>query len=277
MYVGFVRTACLHVHGSIHDVADPDILAECIVHAAQRLDQSGAQPNMFGIQFIQIGTEEVSKDVLRILGDDFRVEHNVRVCLQALLSTVPDVLIQGIVTTTSLNPAQCTFCSGFIIEILLRGIRKLFGTKSIVQSPLGPLSSTTAAYMSIRVSVTPSGVEQEEVSPSGDQANPASIAPHVTAVEQGTLALTEERQEQSQDRISFSDDSSDLASIASRVTQIQGTSTLAEEQKLEQPHEQVSLSGDHISPALIVPHAAAVEQGTLVLTEVSSGSSFVFR
>jgi len=86
VYVGFVRTECLHVHNFIHDVADPDILAECILHAAQRLDKSGVRPNMFGIQFIQIGKEEVLKNVLRILGDYFRGEHNVKVCHQTSLS-----------------------------------------------------------------------------------------------------------------------------------------------------------------------------------------------
>jgi len=178
-----------------------------------------------------------------------------------VIRSVPDVLIQDIVTTTSFNPAQGTFDYGFMIDILLEGIRKLFRTKSIVQSALGPLSSTAVARTSIRVSVTQSSLEQEQVSSSGDQANPVLITPHVTAVNQGTLVLTEERQEQPQDRVSSSDDLTNQALISRRAIQIQETSILAE----QRAYEQVSLSG--ASPASIAPHVAVVEQGTLVPTE----------
>ncbi|KIM60012.1 hypothetical protein SCLCIDRAFT_975800 [Scleroderma citrinum Foug A] len=104
---------------------DPDTLVECIVDAAQRLDMSGVRPDMFGIQFAQMGAEEVTNQVLCILGDNFGARNNVR----------------EIVTTISFDPAQGTFDSSFMIKILLGGIRKLFETKAIVQSALVPLSN----------------------------------------------------------------------------------------------------------------------------------------
>ena len=80
----FVGTVCFH--DFIDNVADPDTLVECIVDAAQRLDMSGVRPDMFGIQFAQMGAEEVTNQVLRILGDDFGARNNVRVCCQLALS-----------------------------------------------------------------------------------------------------------------------------------------------------------------------------------------------
>ena len=177
-----------------------------------------------------------------------------------------DALIQEIVATASFNPAQGTFDSGFVIDILLGGIWKLFGTKSVVQSALGPLSNTGADRTSILVSATPSGLEQEPVSPSSDQASPALITTPVTALKL-SLVLTDERQEQPWDQVSSSDGLTNRALISRRATQMQGTSTLSEQQKLAQPHERISLSDDLANPASIAPHVAAVEQGTLALTE----------
>lgn len=74
----FVGTECLH--NFIDNIADPDTLVNCIVSAAQRLDMSGARLDMFGVQFIQMGTEDDTKSILQILGDDFGVKHNVGVC-----------------------------------------------------------------------------------------------------------------------------------------------------------------------------------------------------
>ena len=151
-----------------------------------------------------------------------------------------------------------------MIEIILGGIRKLFGTKSIVQSALGPLSNIGADRTSIRVSVTPSSLEQEQqASPSGDLVSPALITPHVTTVKQATRVLAEERQEQPQDRVSSSDDLTNRTFISRRATRIQGTSTLAE----QQPDERVSLSSDQSSLASVAPYVPAVKQGTLVLTQ----------
>lgn len=81
----FVGTKWLLPHKSIDNVADPDTLVKSIVGAAQHLDKCGVRPDVFGIQFIQMGMEEVSKSVLRILGDDFGAEHNVRVCRQLVV------------------------------------------------------------------------------------------------------------------------------------------------------------------------------------------------
>lgn len=63
----------------IFNVADPDILVKCIVDAAQRLDGGLVQPDMFSIQFIQMGTEATTKSALRVLGDNFAARHNIRV------------------------------------------------------------------------------------------------------------------------------------------------------------------------------------------------------
>ncbi|KAL4067141.1 hypothetical protein V8B97DRAFT_971778 [Scleroderma yunnanense] len=118
---------------------DPDLLVKCIVDAAQRLDSSGARLDIFGIQFIQMGTEDVTKRALRILGDNFGARHNVR----------------EILSTASFNPAHDIFDSGSLINILLGGIRKLFETHSIVQSAFSPLSSTQAVRMPTPVGGTP--------------------------------------------------------------------------------------------------------------------------
>ena len=64
----------------IGNAADPDVLVKCIVAAAQRLDDSGVRSDMFGIQFIQMGTETATRSALRLLGDNFAARHNIRVC-----------------------------------------------------------------------------------------------------------------------------------------------------------------------------------------------------
>lgn len=79
----FVRTECFR--DFTDNVADPDTLVESIVDAAQRLDRSGVRPDMFGIQFAQMGTEEVTNTTLGILGDNFGARNNVRVCCQLAL------------------------------------------------------------------------------------------------------------------------------------------------------------------------------------------------
>lgn len=179
----FIGIECLLPYDFIDNVADLDTVVECIIDAAQRLDNSNVRRDMFGVQFIQMCVEEDTESVLSILGDDFGAKHDVRVCCQLAYSSTEssNALVQEIVATTSFNSARGTFDSGFMIKILLEGIRKVFETKFIVRSALHSLSSTEAARMSIGVGVSLPRLgqeqSQEQVSPSGDQPNPALNPP----------------------------------------------------------------------------------------------------
>lgn len=115
---------------------DPDVLVKCIVAAAQRLDDSGVRSDMFGIQFIQMGTEAATRSALRLLGDNFAARHNIR----------------DIVAATSFNPAQGTFDSGFMIRLLLGGIWKLFETtaRTSIHVVTTPASSVGGLNVSLR-------------------------------------------------------------------------------------------------------------------------------
>jgi hypothetical protein len=54
--------------------ADQEELLRCIVDAAHRLDRHRVREDLFGIQFVQIGTDQAAAEVLHEL-DDHLVEH----------------------------------------------------------------------------------------------------------------------------------------------------------------------------------------------------------
>jgi len=201
--VEFIWIECLLPYDFTDNVADPDMVVECIIDAAQRLDNSNVRPDMFGVQFIQMSVEEDTKSVLSILGDDFGAKHDIRVCFQLTHSSTESskALVQEIVATTSFNSARGTFDSGFVVKILLEGIRKVFETKFVVQSASHPWSSIEAARLSIGVGVTPSSLgreqHQEQVSPSCDQPNPALNPPFPIQI-QGVSILTEHQVQEPQ-------------------------------------------------------------------------------
>lgn len=62
--------------------ADHDELVRCIVETAHRLDNSGVRQDRFGIQFVQIGTDEAAAEALRALDDNLEETYKIRVCHQ---------------------------------------------------------------------------------------------------------------------------------------------------------------------------------------------------
>jgi hypothetical protein len=60
--------------------ADNDALPSVIVNAAQRLERGQVPNGMFGIQFVQIGTDEDAAAALRALDDHLEKEYKIRVC-----------------------------------------------------------------------------------------------------------------------------------------------------------------------------------------------------
>ncbi|KAF9234592.1 hypothetical protein BU15DRAFT_52475 [Melanogaster broomeanus] len=120
---------------------DQTELERCIVEGAHRLDRNQVRDDMFGIQFVQIGTDQEAADVLDAL-DNHLVEH---------------YKIRDMVDSTPFNPEQGAFDTEYMLKILLGGIRKdldnadLNPGHSTLLSPLGGgvLTShrpTTATY-----------------------------------------------------------------------------------------------------------------------------------
>ncbi|KAH7882190.1 hypothetical protein F5I97DRAFT_1931907 [Phlebopus sp. FC_14] len=100
---------------------DQEELERCIVETAHRLERAGVREDMFGIQFVQIGTDEAAAELLRVL-DDQLVDH---------------YKIRDIVDSTPFNPAQGIFDTEYMLKILLGGIRKdLDNARPKLLSPL---------------------------------------------------------------------------------------------------------------------------------------------
>lgn len=68
------------------ELADQQALPEVIVSAAQRLERSQVPEGMFGIQFVQIGTDAEAALALRALDDHLEQQYKVRVCFVFLSS-----------------------------------------------------------------------------------------------------------------------------------------------------------------------------------------------
>ncbi|KAL4077549.1 hypothetical protein J3A83DRAFT_4046134, partial [Scleroderma citrinum] len=82
---------------------DHDELVQCIVETAQRLDNSGVKQDMFGIQFVQIGTDEAAAEALRALDDNLEGTYKIR----------------DIVDATPFNPDHGVFDTEYMLKILL--------------------------------------------------------------------------------------------------------------------------------------------------------------
>jgi hypothetical protein len=62
-------------------IADGDDLVRCIVEAANRLDRLRVPLDRFGIQFVQIGTDEEATRALQVLDDELSDRYKIRVGL----------------------------------------------------------------------------------------------------------------------------------------------------------------------------------------------------
>ncbi|KAI6148016.1 hypothetical protein BKA82DRAFT_4147326 [Pisolithus tinctorius] len=87
---------------------DPEELEHCIVTAAHRLDSNDVKPNMFGIAFVQIGTDPAAADALRVLDDNLADTYKIR----------------DMVDTMPFNAAYGTFDTEYMLKILLGVLRK---------------------------------------------------------------------------------------------------------------------------------------------------------
>lgn len=65
--------------------ADYDVLVQCIVDTARRLERSGVEEDKFGIQFVQIGTDVAAAESLRALDFDLESTYKIRVCVVRLV------------------------------------------------------------------------------------------------------------------------------------------------------------------------------------------------
>ncbi|KAL4067140.1 hypothetical protein V8B97DRAFT_971872 [Scleroderma yunnanense] len=82
----------IEARGSVHEpitiiiltdgaATDYDTLVQCIVNTARRLERNGLKDDMFGIQFIQIGTDAAAAEALRALDFDLEETYKIRVCI----------------------------------------------------------------------------------------------------------------------------------------------------------------------------------------------------
>jgi len=62
-------------------IADGDDLLRCIVEAASRLDRQQVPLEKFGIQFVQIGTDQDAARALHVLDDELSDRYKIRVRL----------------------------------------------------------------------------------------------------------------------------------------------------------------------------------------------------
>ncbi|KAG1853857.1 hypothetical protein C8R48DRAFT_777014 [Suillus tomentosus] len=99
---------------------DQQALPEVIVSAAQRLERSQVPEGMFGIQFVQIGTDAEAALALRALDDHLEQQYKVR----------------DIVDTTPYDPQQGAFNTDYMLKILLGGVNKVLDNGGPVPSEL---------------------------------------------------------------------------------------------------------------------------------------------
>lgn len=106
--------------------ADYDVLVQCTVDTALRLERSGVKEEMFSIQFVQIGKDVAAAESLRALGFGIEDTHKIRVCTNSLVDQPNPFQShhQNIVTATPFSPGQGVFDTEYILKILLGGIRK---------------------------------------------------------------------------------------------------------------------------------------------------------
>jgi len=119
-----VRTH-LHAHPLDRSSADYDILVQCIVDTARRLERAGVKEDRFGIQFVQIGTDPSAAQALRALDDDLESTYNVRVCYILTLAyggsdAIPRILWNLPHSTLIKVYLTLNTCSGFSSEVFAR-------------------------------------------------------------------------------------------------------------------------------------------------------------
>ncbi|KAJ8595016.1 hypothetical protein M405DRAFT_878461 [Rhizopogon salebrosus TDB-379] len=114
---------------------DNDALPSVIVNAAQRLERGQVPDRMFGIQFVQIGTDEDAAAALRALDDHLEKEYRIR----------------DIVDFTPYDHEKGAFNTQYMLKILLGGIDKVLDNGGPASSQLlSPLRHTSTLAPSTR-------------------------------------------------------------------------------------------------------------------------------
>lgn len=107
---------------------DQHALPEVIVSAAHRLERSQVPEEMFGIQFVQIGTDQEAAFALRELDDHLAKQYKIR----------------DIVDTTPYDPQYGAFNTDYMLKILLGGVNKVLDNGGPVPNEL--LSPLAVSY-----------------------------------------------------------------------------------------------------------------------------------
>ncbi|KAJ8595015.1 hypothetical protein M405DRAFT_418668 [Rhizopogon salebrosus TDB-379] len=88
---------------------DGDYLIQCIIDAASRLDKQQVPLDKFGIQFVQVGTDEEAARALQVLDDDLSDRYRIR----------------DIVDSTPFDPnTQGSFNTDYMLKILIGSLNK---------------------------------------------------------------------------------------------------------------------------------------------------------
>jgi Mg-chelatase subunit ChlD len=108
-------------------------LERVIVDAAHRLDRRRIKHDMFGIQFVQIGTDPAASELLHTLDDHLVTRYKIR----------------DLVDSTPFDPAQGAFDTEYMLKILLGGVNKDLdraGPNSGQQTLLSPVGPSPRPY-----------------------------------------------------------------------------------------------------------------------------------
>ena len=99
----------------------------CIVEAASRLDRQRVPLDRFGIQFVQIGTDEEAARALQVLDDELSDRYKIRVGIsfRGFSDTLYSPTLQDIVDTTPFDPnSQALFNTDYMLKILIGSLDK---------------------------------------------------------------------------------------------------------------------------------------------------------
>jgi hypothetical protein len=77
----YFHTVFTYLTCTIIAIADGDELLRCIIEAASRLDRQQVPLEKFGIQFVQIGTDQDAARSLQVLDDELSDRYKIRVRL----------------------------------------------------------------------------------------------------------------------------------------------------------------------------------------------------
>ncbi|KAG6374071.1 hypothetical protein JVT61DRAFT_4712 [Boletus reticuloceps] len=108
---------------------DQEDLERVIVDAAHRLDRHHVKQDMFGIQFVQIGTDPAASELLHVLDNHLETRYKIR----------------DLVDSTPYDPAHGAFDTEYMLKILLGGLHKDLdraGPNSGQSALLSPLNPT---------------------------------------------------------------------------------------------------------------------------------------